>query len=250
MAGICSALRSRPLALVASTARPPATATPVQIDRAASSEVPTRNERSVSPSASAVPMLLSAAPSVPAPDAPCLLLKSRAQLAFRNKADQDSDPDYNEGLGPTALADAKITITDLVNDGTFTSPGESARIAIPGDRSHRVDVVSFFARGNFKRQTGGDVGGGGVGDEEDPLSPLIADTTARPPTKSPLARDEPPAGASQSPQLRRCNLGDAKTSHFGQTVTWSAHLVIRLGAWGQAARKRFQRPPAALRGPL
>ena len=50
MAGISSALSSRPLALVTSTARPPATAMPVQMPMAASSLVPMTNDRSFSPS--------------------------------------------------------------------------------------------------------------------------------------------------------------------------------------------------------
>jgi prepilin-type N-terminal cleavage/methylation domain-containing protein len=110
-----------------------------------------------------------------APDGPSLLLRSRSQVAFRNRQDELSDTDYRESGSFAERTSAKATIIDLDGDGLFNSPGERALITSPGRRVSRVDVVSFFARGTFRRQTGGQVGinpsnSPGI----DPTAPLVS----------------------------------------------------------------------------
>jgi type II secretory pathway pseudopilin PulG len=69
---------------------------------------------------------------------PCFIIYSRRVWAFRNKQDQRSDPN---GI---------VQTLDLQNTGIKT--------ALPptyyNNRSHRVDLVKFFARGAYQRQTG------------------------------------------------------------------------------------------------
>lgn len=69
------------------------------------------------------------------PNAPCLLISSQVQPAFRNRQEQLGALDINNPL----MTDAgPQSVTQL------------------GDRSHRIDIISFFARGKFDRQTGDD----------------------------------------------------------------------------------------------
>jgi len=102
-----------------------------------------------------------------APDGPSLLLRSQSQLAFRNRVDQEGDTDGN-----------KATI-DYDGDSAFTGPGENASPALPSQRSHRLDILSFFGKGKFSRATGGDVGRNLANSATaDPTGPLISDMSA------------------------------------------------------------------------
>lgn len=74
-------------------------------------------------------------------DGPTFQITSIVRPAFMNKQDQLSDGDG-------------FPETELLNP---TDPSETPAIAaIPGNRAHRLDLLSFFARGNFHRQTGND----------------------------------------------------------------------------------------------
>lgn len=112
--------------------------------------------------------------------APCMLLLSRTQPAFRNRADELSDRDYDPTVGQVLRDRQKLTI-DLDRNGTegeapTVVPGEQVHPTSYNSRNHRTDIFSFFAQGLFRRQTGGD--------KTDPMgnplsgdSPLIADMT-------------------------------------------------------------------------
>ncbi|HRK32540.1 MAG TPA: hypothetical protein PLD59_15865 [Tepidisphaeraceae bacterium] len=104
-----------------------------------------------------------------APDGPALLLRSQTKLAFRNRADQDGDSDGD----PSTI--------DIDGDGLFTSAGEIARPALPRQRSYRQDVFSYFAKGKFRRATGGDVGRNSISPGDPtraPDAPLVSDMSA------------------------------------------------------------------------
>lgn len=74
-------------------------------------------------------------------DGPTFQITSIVRPAFMTKQDQLGDGDRDPS-------------TELLNP---TDPSESNVIpAIPGSRAHRLDLLSFFARGNFHRQTGND----------------------------------------------------------------------------------------------
>ena len=94
-------------------------------------------------------------------DGPFLLLRSERMTMFRNRADQLGDRD-----GDPATADL-----DGDNaEGETNVPGEVARTTDLSDRSHRLDRLMFFARGQFRRQTGGDVASGGRAPFQAPMS--------------------------------------------------------------------------------
>jgi hypothetical protein len=69
---------------------------------------------------------------------PCFIIYSRRVWAFRNKADQQTDRDKD------------VTTQDVQNIGTE----QSLPPALYNNRSHRVDLIKFFARGEYHRQTG------------------------------------------------------------------------------------------------
>lgn len=80
-------------------------------------------------------------------DSPCILLFSRPQPAFRNRADELADRDGD-----------MLTI-DIDGDNQEGEPGVPGEIISPATynfRNHRTDIFSFFARGMFRRQTGND----------------------------------------------------------------------------------------------
>jgi prepilin-type N-terminal cleavage/methylation domain-containing protein len=89
-------------------------------------------------------------------EAPFMVIHSQVQAAFRNRADLAADRDY-----PTAAAAQRdnATRTTDVNgnnsEGEATVPGEIVSPVVYNDRNHRLDIISFFGRGLFKRQTGG-----------------------------------------------------------------------------------------------
>ena len=82
-----------------------------------------------------------------ATDGPWIFIRSGRQNAFLNAKDAASDRD-------------KLSYTyDVDNDGIEgdkTKPGEYEPVAIYNIRNHRVDRCSFFARGQYERQTGDD----------------------------------------------------------------------------------------------
>ncbi len=73
---------------------------------------------------------------------PMLLIRSERVPAFRNRADELADRD---GLPLT---------TDLNNNNSETDAGEVTLPLVYNSRNHRIDRVSFFATGLFRRQTG------------------------------------------------------------------------------------------------
>lgn len=88
-------------------------------------------------------------------DGPALIIRSRAVPAFRNQADQNGDGDGNP-----------LTI-DQNADGDDGDVEDRVYGSNYNTRNHRVDTVSFFAQGLFRRQTGGGTlaSGGGPVDE-------------------------------------------------------------------------------------
>ncbi|MCC6422202.1 MAG: prepilin-type N-terminal cleavage/methylation domain-containing protein [Phycisphaerales bacterium] len=89
---------------------------------------------------------------------PVFMIRSQQTPAFRNQADQLGDRDYNQ-TDTYANRIAQILSIDLDNDGTEGEvgvPGEIISPAIYNDRNHRTDMLMFFARGYYPRQTGND----------------------------------------------------------------------------------------------
>jgi prepilin-type N-terminal cleavage/methylation domain-containing protein len=79
-------------------------------------------------------------------DSPFVIIHNEARPAFRNLADLQGDPDGNP------------LTRDIDGDNQEgTSAGETTLPAEYNERNHRLDTLSFFARGQFKRQTGGSV---------------------------------------------------------------------------------------------
>jgi len=79
-------------------------------------------------------------------DGPCFIIRSSVVPAFLDANDKNSDTDW-----PTAGRVTGVqTITDA-NGATYTYPFASL-----SSRTHRADIVSFFARNFYKRQTGTD----------------------------------------------------------------------------------------------
>ena len=101
-------------------------------------------------------------------DSPAIIIRSERVSAFRNKADAEGDRDYDPTAGPAGTDLAKRTV-DLDGNGTEGEPGVLGEITPPStynDRSHRIDKLSFFARGTFRRQTGGGLTPAGAKVEE------------------------------------------------------------------------------------
>jgi prepilin-type N-terminal cleavage/methylation domain-containing protein len=97
-----------------------------------------------------------------ASDGPAIIIHSARVSAFRNKADELADRDWDPNANPAARDLAKRTI-DLDGNGLEAEtavPGEVIPLAIYNNRSHRIDTLSFFGRGLFRRQTGGAFLGG------------------------------------------------------------------------------------------
>lgn len=82
----------------------------------------------------------------PSTEAPFLIIHAEKWLAFADLADQQADADTLPGTD------------DLDGDGAYTSAGEDVTAA--GNqyhynrRNHRLDVLGFFSKGLFRRQTG------------------------------------------------------------------------------------------------
>src|SRR4051812_10474267 len=96
-------------------------------------------------------------------DGPFFLIRSARMTMFRSRGDQLADRD---GDPSTLDVDGNNV------EGEAAVPGERVRTTDLNDRSHRLDRLMFFARGAFRRQTGGDVPSGGA-------SPFVADMSSR-----------------------------------------------------------------------
>lgn len=94
--------------------------------------------------------------------APFMFIRSSVQDGFRNKADMDGDRDGNPRT---------IDLDGNNVEGDNAVFGEDVPNARYNDRNHRVDRLSFFERGLFRRQTGGTVATAGQ-------SPFLAQMTA------------------------------------------------------------------------
>lgn len=91
-------------------------------------------------------------------DAPCMLLFSHPQAAFRNRTDQAADRDGDP---------LTVDIDGDNLEGEAAVPGEVISHATYNARNHRLDILSFFARDRFARQTGGQMPTG--------ATPFVAD---------------------------------------------------------------------------
>jgi type II secretory pathway pseudopilin PulG len=76
---------------------------------------------------------------MPANYQPSIIIDAQQVFAFLNEADQAGDSDGN------------VATFDANDDGNDT---DAATVHEPSRRSHRIDSLSFFTRGEFKRQTG------------------------------------------------------------------------------------------------
>src|SRR5690349_13787086 len=94
-------------------------------------------------------------------DGPFLVIRSERMTMFRNRADQAGDRD-----GDPSTRD----LDGNNREGETGVPGEVVRSTDLSDRSHRLDRLMFFARGLFRRQTGGSVASAGGSPFQAPLS--------------------------------------------------------------------------------
>jgi prepilin-type N-terminal cleavage/methylation domain-containing protein len=90
-------------------------------------------------------------------NAACIVMRSAAQQAFRDRADEAGD----QGIGPVGatygVAYPRELTIDLNGDGKEGDPnvpGEIIPYCTYNYRNHRIDTLSFFARDKFARQTG------------------------------------------------------------------------------------------------
>ncbi len=90
------------------------------------------------------------------PNAACLIINNIAVPAFRDRADEAGD----KGVGvissssPSYRRELTIDIDGDGNEGDTKKPGEVISPLTYNFRNHRIDVLSFFARDVFPRQTG------------------------------------------------------------------------------------------------
>jgi prepilin-type N-terminal cleavage/methylation domain-containing protein len=83
-------------------------------------------------------------------DAPFIMIRSRPQVAFRNRSTELSDRDGN------ALT------SDVNADGDESDPEDLTTTATYNARNHRVDMMVFFTRGLQRRQTGNELPAPGI----------------------------------------------------------------------------------------
>ena len=93
-----------------------------------------------------------------APDAP-LVIRSARTAAFRNAADEQADRDYQQfKTSAHSTRDRRIRTANLDNDFTNGVGGLGDEFFYPrflyGERNFRLDRLTFFMRGDFRRQTG------------------------------------------------------------------------------------------------
>jgi prepilin-type N-terminal cleavage/methylation domain-containing protein len=84
---------------------------------------------------------------------PVLMIYNQNVVAFRDQTDQNSDTQY--------LSSGKVDDALLLYDAkgnSFGPPRVSNTVpasVLYNNRNHRIDIVSFFSQGSFRRQTGG-----------------------------------------------------------------------------------------------
>lgn len=93
--------------------------------------------------------------------APFVVIRSTATPAFRSRADYLAAPNN---------ADPRVEL-DPVNTGSYITNGMTA----VNNRVHRTDVVLFFARDKFARQTGG----GTLNPGSIPVTPYLSDMSSQ-----------------------------------------------------------------------
>src|SRR5688500_3548768 len=95
--------------------------------------------------------------AVPAPDAPFFIIESQTTSALLNPTEEASDRDYvRAGSQDNTDFQSRSIDTDANNvEGEAGKRSEEvARPILDGKRNFRTDLLSFFARGLFRRQTG------------------------------------------------------------------------------------------------
>jgi prepilin-type N-terminal cleavage/methylation domain-containing protein len=89
---------------------------------------------------------------------PALIIRNQAVPAFRNREDELADRDYVAGEAEPTRSE-HIRSRDMDGDNNENDPailGEVTNAFTYNHRNHRTDTLSFFARGQFPRQTGND----------------------------------------------------------------------------------------------
>jgi prepilin-type N-terminal cleavage/methylation domain-containing protein len=89
-------------------------------------------------------------------DAASIIIASRAYYAFGDAKDQASQGQINSNQSNTAGL-PPAAFLDLSGEGTVGDPTVNGDVVYPSTynfRNHRLDVMSFFSRGLFQRQTG------------------------------------------------------------------------------------------------
>jgi prepilin-type N-terminal cleavage/methylation domain-containing protein len=94
-------------------------------------------------------------------DMPAFVIRSTRRSAFRDEAEALADRDFQALTtgAPAAAVDAAIRTRDLDDnnvEGEPTVPGEALSGYDISERNHRLDVMSFFARYRYPRQTAND----------------------------------------------------------------------------------------------
>jgi prepilin-type N-terminal cleavage/methylation domain-containing protein len=87
-------------------------------------------------------------------DGPFIIIHNEYRPAFRTRAELNGDRDYATATTPAARDNAILT-RDIDGDNVEGGAGETTAPAEINERNHRIDTLSFFTRGLFKRQTGG-----------------------------------------------------------------------------------------------
>jgi prepilin-type N-terminal cleavage/methylation domain-containing protein len=84
---------------------------------------------------------------------PVVVIYNQNVVAFRDQTDQNSDTAY---LSTGAVDDALKTFDAKGNAFSPPRVGAANTASVLDDnRNHRIDIVSFFSQGSFRRQTGG-----------------------------------------------------------------------------------------------
>ena len=134
---------------------------------------------------------------------PCFIISGRRVTAFRNRADEQGDRDYDPGAGAAAreLGDPALETSTVTTPRTPpVTFGEEVSPAIYNERrSHRIDRLAFFTRDLYRRQTGDagnvrqhDVGHRGVG----LVMGIFDSPTDPPPTFRPTRNTSSPESSS------------------------------------------------------
>lgn len=88
-------------------------------------------------------------------DAPFIVISSSVQPAFRNRADDLGD--LHTTLYPsTATTNGHPLTQDIDGNNSEADVIDRIPTTTINNRNHRVDVISFFVRGLYRRQTGND----------------------------------------------------------------------------------------------